>query len=395
MSPASAPRRGTRLVGRLLAVQVLVIGVGSLTLAVTAALVAPGLFRHHLSLSGEDAPQVREHAQQAFGNAFAISLAVALLASLLAAGLVSWFLVGRVSRPVEDLADAVETIAGGRFDVRVPSGGFSTEIDRLSTAVGSMAGQLAATEMTRSRLLADLAHELRTPLATLEAYVDGIEDGVVPTEPESWQTMRDQIARLRRLASDLRDVAAAAEQALTVSPEELAVEDLAEAALAAAAPRYAAKGVELRRVSEGVAPPVVGDRERLEQVLANLLDNALRHTSPGGHVVVTTESLAAVRGPDGTRSPERAVICVTDDGEGIPPDQVDAVFERFYRAEPARTHTDGGGSGLGLTIARALADAHGGTLTAHSAGPGRGSTLRLALPIARPHAHTGRTASAR
>lgn len=384
MTRRAASRRGMPLAGRILAVQVLVIGIGALTLATTALLVAPGLFRYHLSMTGEDAPAVREHAQQAFGNAFMISLTVAMLASLLTAGLVSWFLVGRLVHPVEDLADAVEAIAAGRFDVRVPAAGFSTEVDRLSSAVDSMAERLAATDQTRGRLLADLAHELRTPLATLEAYVDGIEDGVVPAEPASWETMRDQIGRLRRLATDLRDVAAAAEHALVVSPEPLAVGALVATAAAAAAPRYAAKGVQLLQGSDADRATVLGDRARLEQVLANLLDNALRHTPPGGHVVVSAEASAAASRPGTDGSTDAILVSVTDDGDGIPPDQTETIFERFHRQESARSRSDGSGSGLGLTIARALAEAHGGTLTAHSSGPGHGATLRLVLPAALP-----------
>lgn len=369
--------RSRSLATRVLVVQVLVVAAGAAALAVTALVVAPGLFHHHLAMTGESSPAVQEHAEQAFASAFGLSLAVATGVSVVVAGAVSWFLVRRVVHPVEDLADAVDTIAGGRFEVRVPTSGFSTEVDRLAAAVDGMAGRLAATEATRTRLLADLAHELRTPVATLEAYVDGLEDGVVPVGAQSWQTMRDQLGRLRRLAADLREVATAEEQTLRADPDPVDADRLAAAAVAAAAPAFAAKGVEVRHAPSGAAPgertTVRGDRQRLEQVLANLLDNALRHTPAGGHVVVAVTSTVTSSGGDVT-------VEVTDDGEGIAAEHLDAVFQRFRRLEPARHRTDTEGSGLGLTIARAVARAHGGTLTAHSPGPGRGTTMRLRLP---------------
>lgn len=363
--------RRTGLAARLMTAQVLVIGVGALTLVVAAALVAPSLFNEHLARTGEDSPMVREHAAQAFASSFAISLALAMVAALSAAGLVSWFLVRRVAHPVAALADAADALSAGNYQVRAPAGGFGSELERLSGAFDHMAVQLADTDAARARMLADLAHEVRTPLATLEAYIDGLEDGVVPASADSYQTMRDQVARLRRLAGDLREAAAAEEQALGLDLQTCEPGSLVAAAVAAARPRYQAKGVELTLSTGRVAPAVLADRVRIQQVLANLLDNALRHTPPGGHASVAVAASAGdVR------------IRVTDDGAGIPTDQLNAVFDRFYRVDPARAVADGGGSGLGLTIARAIVTAHGGTLTATSPGPGRGATFTVTLPPA-------------
>ena len=219
------------------------------------------------------------HAEEAFASAFAISVGLATVTSLLAAGAISWLMVRRVSRPVEELAESAEIVATGRYDVDVPDATFSSELHQLSGSFSKMAQRLGATEATRSRLLADLAHELRTPLATLEAYVDGMEDDVLPHDEVSWRTMRDQINRLRRLATDVREVAAAEEHALGLRLERIDARDIARAAVAAAAPRFMRKGVALvARLSEHPCP-VMGDAMRLQQVLANLLDNALRpHT---------------------------------------------------------------------------------------------------------------------
>jgi signal transduction histidine kinase len=348
--------------------QVLVIAVGAVTLLVTALLVAPPLFHTHLVHSGESNPRVQQHAEEAFAASFAIALAVGAACALAAAGIVSWYLVRRVADPIVALADAADSVAGGDYEVHVPPGGFATEVQRLSEAFGRMATRLADTDASRRRLMADVAHEIRTPLSTLEAYVDGMEDGVVPLAAESWATMRGQVRRLRRLTDELRDVAAAEEHALTLVLADLDLAEVAADAVAGAAPRYQAKQVALRLHRDTVPTTVTGDRERLGQVVANLLDNALRHTPPGGGVDVRV-----------TSEPGAARLTVDDTGEGIPPDQLDAIFERFRRVDPARTAGDGG-SGLGLTIARAIVAEHGGTLTAHSAGPSRGATLTVALP---------------
>jgi signal transduction histidine kinase len=365
----SRPR--PRLAVRLIMAMALVIAVGGLTLLLTANLVAPGLFHEHLSHFGMMSPEVTQHAEEAFSSSFVISLTVAMVASLLAAGLVSWFLVRRVARPVEELAVAAETVAGGTYTVELPQEPFASELDALSTSFAHMADRLAETDSSRARLLADLAHELRTPLATLEAYIDGLEDGVVAPSEESYETMRGQVSRLRRLAVDLRESAAADEHALHLAPVVLDAAVAAADAVAAATPRYLAKGVELTLAPGATGVLVSADAERLGQVLSNLLDNALRHTPPSGHVRVRVAA---------STERARAVITVDDDGDGIPTDQVGSIFERFHRVDEARTSADGSGSGLGLTIARAIITDHGGTLTASSPGPGEGATFTITLP---------------
>ncbi len=364
--------RPSGLATRLMLAQLLVIATGALTLVVAAVLIAPTLFAEHLARTGEDAPEVRLHAERAFASSFAISLTLATVAALTAAGLVSWFLVRRVAHPVVELADAADAVAAGDYTTRGPTGGFGSELTRLSEAFDHMAERLAATDATRSSLLADLAHELRTPLATLEAYIDGMEDGVVPGDASSFAVMRDQVARLRRLSGDLREAAAAEEHALGLVMTPLDPVAVVRDAIAAARPGYQNKGVDLGLDQAELAPLVLADAERVQQVLANLLDNALRHTPAGGRV-----DMAIGMGREGSVS-----ITVTDNGEGIDAHQLAHIFDRFHRADPARPVHDGGGSGLGLTIARAIVEDHGGTLTASSAGRGRGSAFTLTLPVA-------------
>jgi len=364
-------RRPTGLAARLMTAQVLVIGIGAVTLVITAALVAPMLFSEHLARTGEDSPEVRRHAEEAFASAFAVSVTIGVIASLTAAGLVSWFLVRRIAKPVGELADAADEVAAGNYDVRVPTGGFGSEISRLSTAFEHMGQRLATMDATRVSMLADLAHELRTPLATLEAYIDGMEDAVVVTDSESFAVMRDQVTRMHRLATDLKEVAAAEEHSLKLHKVTVLPVSLALDAVAAATPFYQAKIVGLDIGDLADCPPISADTQRVQQVLANLLDNCLRHTPAHGTVRVSVRN----------ESPTSIEIKVTDDGDGLTADQLNQIFERFYRADPARTPGNGGGSGLGLTIARAIAEEHGGTLTASSAGAGRGSSFSLRLPV--------------
>ena len=355
---------------RLLTAQVAVIAVGSLVLAFSAALVAPVLFQQHLSRAGVTDVTARHHAEEAFASSLELSLTAAALAALLTAVVMSFLLVRRVTRPVEQLAVAADALAAGQFDVNLPAASFSSELHGLSGALGKLAARLASTETARTKLLSDLSHELRTPLATLSAFIDGMEDGVVAIEAASWETMRGQVGRLRRLATDVREAAVAEEAALTMDFAGVDIVAVVRGLVDATRPRYAAAGVELTFAAPAAVPNIFGDPERLAQVVANLLDNALRHTAAAGHVGVSVASQA-----------RQILLRVADDGTGIPTDQLERIFERFYRDDPSRTGAGGSGSGLGLTIARAIVQAHGGTLTAASEGRGCGATFTVTLPV--------------
>ncbi len=357
------------LAARLFTAQLLVIAITFMALLITVVLIAPGLFLHHLRMTGEDSPVVQVHAQQAFETSVGLALLAAAAVAIVAAILLSWFLARRVSRPITDLASSAEAVAHGNYDVVVQQTGFGAELNTLSQSFQDMADSLATTDEARTQMLSDLSHEIRTPLATLEAHIDGLEDGVVPTTAATYEVMRGQVHRLRRLASDVRLAAQAQEHALDLHPVPTQVSDLVQSACALYAPRYQEKGVLLDDQSRHDREMVVlVDRDRMQQVLGNLLDNALRHTPPQGTVRV------------GCRQNGNAVeISVTDTGEGIDPDDVDRVFQRFQRLDTSRD-SDSGGSGLGLTIARALVQSHGGDLTARSSGPGTGSTFIIMLP---------------
>ncbi len=365
------PRAG--LAGRLFIVQLLVILVGAATLGAVALAVAPGIYTSHLDNAGERDPGVRMHAEEAFDASLGIALAVGTLVSFTAAAMVSIFVVRRLAGPVIQLAQAADALASGDYASPIPDARLGAEFERLTTGFTQMAAKLARTETVRRRLMSDLAHELRTPLSTLRAHVDGLDDGVVVAGGPTWQVLRDQLDRLQRLATDLAQLSAAEEHALSLRLEHSDLASLAVAAVAAAGPRYRVKGVDL--VADTPCPvPAIADTVRIPQVLANLLDNALRYTPPGGRVTVRA------RYEHGDPA-----IDVVDNGAGLPPGELEAVFDRFHRVDASRARTHGG-SGLGLTIARAIVADHGGVLSVISQGLGTGATftLRLPAPTAQP-----------
>lgn len=360
-----------RIGTRLLLAQAIVLVAAILTAAVIATLVGPPIFHAHMRRADRAPdPSERMHVEEAYRTANAISLGLAVAAALLIALLVTWYLTHRFQAPLTDMTRAATAMAGGRYETRVPVGDAGPEMDSLATAFNSMAGELARTEDTRRRLLSDLAHELRTPVATLAAYLEGLEDGVTPWNDDTRTLLADQVHRLGRLAGDIDAVSRAEEGRLSLELAPVSVADLVDTAVRAQQGAYAAKGVAL-----GVAggPPVTieADESRLLQVLTNLFDNARRHTPAHGSVSI------------GWEYADRLVtIRVTDTGDGIPAAQLPHIFERFYRGDTARDR-EHQGSGIGLTISRAIATAHGGSLEATSGGAGAGSSLVLTVPVAR------------
>jgi signal transduction histidine kinase len=362
-----------RLGRRVLAAQMQVAIVCAVALVLAVALVAPRLFADHLAATGETDPVVQGHAEEAFRTSGALALVAALVVALLAAALLSRPLGRRLARPIEDLATSADTVTSGQHRVHAPVDPYSDEVARLGQSLERMGDRLDHAEQARSQMLADLAHEMRTPLATIELYTEAVRDQVVPTD-ESITAIQAQVQRLRRLADDLRDLTLVQEQALALHLEPVDIASTAATACLALAPAYAAAGVQLEARTD--AGPIVVDADpvRLGQVLGNLLDNALAHTPAGGHVTVSVG-----------RAADDVVIEVRDDGTGIAPEHLPLVFDRFFRADPARQSVRGG-TGLGLTIARALVDAHGGTLHAVSSGTGAGATFTVTLPGAGPAA---------
>lgn len=362
---------------RLLIAQTLVLLTGGLTTGLVALVVGPPLFREHLFRAGvPDDSHEQFHAEQAYRAATAISIAVAIAVAALTAFVVTAYISRRLQRSVTELSTAASAVAEGRYDIRVSPPELGDEFDNLAGAFNQMAQRLQSVEATRHRLFGDLAHEIRTPVSVLDAYVEAVEDGVKVLDPRTIAMLREQTGRLVRFSTDIAALARAEEAHATISPEDVDLGDLVATATAAVADMYAAKQVGLTSTVTGT-PTLWADRQRLAQVLGNLLDNALRHTPAEGHV-----DLAATSGG------EEVVFTVTDDGEGVAPEHLPHLFERFYRADTARDRGRGG-AGIGLAIAKALTEAHGGHISAHSRGPGTGTAFTVSLPI-RPAPRPGR-----
>ncbi|MFF4576590.1 sensor histidine kinase [Streptomyces sp. NPDC001410] len=359
------------LATRLVVAQLLVVLAGLATLAVVAFAVGPPLLRRHLrSAVGAVSPQLSRHLEDAFLAAGGIALGIGIAAFLAAAVTAAVLITRRLSRPVDALADAARRVAAGDYTARLGPTFIGPEFEALTSAFNTMADALESTERTRRRLLGDVAHELRTPLATIEAYLEGLADGVRTLDEHTLDVLGVQTARLHRLVEDISLVSRAEEHQLVLARATLPTARLVDAAAAAVRPGFQTKGVDLCVMVTPGTPAVDVDRDRLVQVLVNLLTNALRHTPAGGMVTLAAEP--AGRG---------AVISVADTGEGIAAEHLPHVFERFYRADTARDR-ERGGSGIGLTIARALVQAHGGTITVSSEGLGRGALFRISLPPA-------------
>jgi signal transduction histidine kinase len=370
---------------RLFAATGLVVLAGATTLLVVALLVAPQVFHAHLRMAlGDVTPDTLAHADRAFATAMLLSLAMAVAVAILAALTVTWLVTRRIAAPVSELAAAAGRLASGRYDTRVPDPDLGPEFAALADSFNAMAARLAGTERIRHRLLADLAHELRTPIASIEATVEGVADAVLPADESTWTVLADQAGRLDRLVADLAAVSRAEERVLHLDPGPHALGDLAAEAAGAVQARYAAKGVTLTVAAASGTPDVRVDPDRLAEALGNLLDNALRHTPPGGTVTVTTDR-ATRFGEDFAR------LVVTDTGHGFDPGEAEHLFERLYRADTARSRATGG-SGIGLTITRAIVNAHRGFITAHSDGPDCGATFTITLPTAAADPHTTRRA---
>ena len=269
--------------------------------------------------------------------------------------------VRRTAAPIGDVMAAADRVAGGDYTVRVEERG-SHEVRRLVAAFNEMAARLQTNETQRRALLADVAHELRTPLAVIRGNVEGMIDGVYPRDDAHLVPLLDETAVMNRLLDDLRTLSLAEAGALRLHREPTEVDELVADVAAAFAPRAAERRLALA-TDVALLPPLDADPVRLRQILENLVANALRHTPPGGSIRVAARLDGAT-----------VAFAVCDTGSGIPPEDLPHVFDRFWKS------ADSGGSGLGLAIAKNLVAAHGGAIRAESE-PGRGTVIRFTMPV--------------
>ncbi len=309
----------------------------------------------------------------AAGRALASVSRTAFLAALLAfllAGVAAGFVTRLFTRPLVALTSAAERLGEGERGIRVPVPGGDDELARLAEAFNELVARLERQETWRRDMVADVAHDLRTPLAVMRSEIEALQDGVRPVSAESLQMLHAEVMLLARLVSDLRTLSLTESAAIELDTAEVPLREFLTgiAEFFAARARAAGTTVEVAHVRPEDATARF-DRQRMQRVLVNLVENSLTHGA-GGAVQLSAE-----------RSPSQAVLRVRDHGPGLAEAALERVFERFYRAEESRTRrdADSGGSGLGLPIAKALVEAHGGTISAANH-PDGGAVLEIRLP---------------
>ncbi len=283
-------------------------------------------------------------------------------------GIIGGVVIARVvSAPISDLVKAARRIGQGDLDTRVAVRGSREQVE-LADTFNRMAADLQRAETLRNSLMADVSHELRTPLTVLEGNLRAALDDVYGLDAAEIANLYSQTRHLIRLVNDLRDLTLAENNQLPLDRQQADLNALVTETLQALEPLAAEKGIALLDRTDPL-PPALLDPVRIRQVLFNLLFNALRHTPDGGEITVTAAHDAGV-----------LRLAVQDSGEGLEPEQLAAVFDRFYRADRSRSR-ETGGSGLGLAIVKAIVAAHSGQVAAHSDGKGRGCTFVITLPL--------------
>jgi two-component system sensor histidine kinase BaeS len=306
------------------------------------------------------------------GEALFISLLVAGLAAAATAAVVSLLVSRRIAGSARHVLDAARRIAAGSYGERVAVRD-ADALGELSEGFNAMAKALEEAERRRVEVVSDVSHELRTPISTLRGYLEGITSGTIEPSEEAFSRLYAATARMERLVNDLRQLSRAEARQLTLNVSPVSPSGVVGTATEGMRPLFEEKGVELSVAVPDGLPPVLADGDRVAQVLTNLLDNALGHTPPGGRVTVEVRPGAG-----------EVAFRVADTGEGLAPGDLGRVFERFYRVEKSRSRSgERGGSGVGLTISKALVEAMGGRIRAESLGLGRGAAFQFMLPAAK------------
>jgi signal transduction histidine kinase len=294
-------------------------------------------------------------------------LAAGAVAAAIALLLARWLARG-MTQPLREMAEAARKMETGDYSERVHTRS-RDEVGQLAEAFNRMSAELDGVERLRRDLVANVSHELKTPIAAIRAHLENLLDGVEEPDPKTIQIMLTQSERLGRLVEQLLDLSRLDSGEVPLHREQVSVAPLVSRVVSEISVSRQAADVAIERAIPEDLPPLDADEERLHQVLFNLVDNAVRFTPPGGEVTIAAD-----------RRNGSVEISVADTGVGIPGEHLPKLFERFYRVDPARSREDGG-TGIGLAIARSVVEAHGGHIKAESV-PGRGSVFSFDLPVA-------------
>jgi histidine kinase len=370
-----------RLGVKLFLSYMVVLTVGVVVLVVAVLLIAPFAYNRHMMTEG-NMPMMGIGGQQGgrgigvpgqnylnFRAGIFEAITYAMLAAVAVALVVSFFFSRSIVAPLRAIMSASQRIAEGHYDERVNAAGHD-ELAQLAGRFNQMAGQLEQTETMRRRLIGDVSHELRTPLTGIKGYMEGLMDGVLPATPETFQQVFQEADRLSRLVDDLQELSRVESRAYQLDLRPLDAAALMQVAAKRLAHQFQAKDVELALQLPSDHLQILADEDRITQVLTNLLGNALQYTPAAGKVTVSV-----------SQAENFARFSITDTGIGLPPEQLGRIFDRFYRVDKSRSRQAGGGSGIGLTIARHIVEAHGGRIWAESTGEGQGSSFHFTLQL--------------
>ena len=360
-----------------------IIVVGVVVLVIASQFILPASFNRHMAGmgsmmnngmvrmgQGSDADTMSQLYVD-FRASFNEALTYAVFAAMVVATFLSLFFSRSVVAPVRALSLVTQRIADGRYDERLQVNG-KDEVAQLAVRFNQMAEKLDQVESMRRRLIGDVSHELRTPLTAIKGSMEGLMDGVLPATEETFQQIHAEADRLNRLVDDLQELSRVEARAYPLDIRPLDVSSLVQTVIKRLAPQAESKCISLDLELTHDLPRVLADEDRAVQVLTNLTANALQYTPEGGNVVISANRING-----------EVQISIRDTGIGIPPEHLSHIFDRFYRVDKSRSRQSGGGSGIGLTIARALVEAQGGRIWIESAGEGLGSTFMFTLPIAK------------
>lgn len=309
-----------------------------------------------------EAPQQRFLKEQRL--AFVLTAAVVVLV----AGLLSLLLARRLVRPLQEVAQATHQLASGSFSVRVPVTSRDA-IGRLAGDFNSLAATLELSEQTRRQWVADISHELRTPIAILRSELEALQDGIRQPTPDTVHSLHGEILRLGRLVDDLYQLSLSDVGALSYRKRELDLAAVLRHSISRHRPEFSTRGIQLETIVQEGETGVFGDPERLHQLFSNLLDNAGKYTDAGGNIRIELQ-----------RHDGRVTVDFQDSAPGVQPEELERLFDRLYRVDTSRNRATGG-AGLGLAICRTIVEAHGGRITARQS-PLGGVWVRIELPKA-------------
>jgi histidine kinase len=372
----------THLAWKLFLSYLIIVLVGVVVLMTATNLSVPSAFDRHLAgmsamMNGgmiDQTQPIENELFTSYKSAVTEAVTFAAAAALIAALIASFLISRQVVEPVQRMMAISRRIADGEYQERLKvSGDIQSnqldELDQLALTFNQMTDKLEKTETMRSQLIGDVTHELRTPLTAIKGYMEGMRDGVIQKTPDTFQLIFLEADRLQGLVNDLQELSRIEAGAYKLNLESVPTLTLVNPVISQFQQQFTKKGIHLETIVEDNLPNVSVDKDRIQQVLTNLLGNALQYTSNGGRVTLTVSLVK-----------NQIIFSIADTGIGISAEHLPYVFNRFYRTDKSRARASGG-TGIGLTIAQALVKAHKGRIWVKSPGDEKGSTFSFSLPV--------------